>query len=125
MRLLLDTHVVLWCLGDVDRLGESARRAITDGHNVVFVSAASAWEISIKRSLGKLEAPDDLEFAITKTGFRPLPITLAHARHAGELPPHHADPFDRMLVAQAGLEALTLVTRDARLGDYEVAILDA
>ncbi len=124
MRLLLDTHVLLWALGDVAELGATARAAIADGRNVVYVSAASVWEISIKRALGKLVAPAEIESVITKTGFRPLPITLAHAEQVATLPPLHADPFDRMLVAQAGLEGLTLATRDARLKGYDVSILD-
>lgn len=125
MKLLLDTHVLLWALGNVGQLDASARAAISDGRNVVYVSAASVWEISIKRALGKLVAPADVENAVLKTGFKPLPITLAHAEHVATLPPHHADPFDRMLVAQAGLEGLTLATRDARLKAYDIAIIDA
>lgn len=124
MRLLLDTHVLLWALGDVAQLDAKARAAIADGRNVVYVSAASVWEISIKRALGKLVAPADVENVVMKTGFRPLPITLAHAEHVATLPPHHADPFDRMLVAQAGLDGLTLATRDARMKAYGVAIFD-
>lgn len=125
MKLLLDTHVLLWSLGDVAMLAEPTRAAITDVRNEVFVSAASAWEIAIKRALGKLVAPEDLEAAIVQTGFRPLPITLAHARAAGALPAHHADPFDRMLVAQARSEDLTLVSSDRLLRQYPVAFLEA
>jgi PIN domain nuclease of toxin-antitoxin system len=123
MNLLLDTHVLLWWLDDHQALGEEARAAIRDAHNLVFVSAASAWEIAIKRSLGKLEAPDDLEEAVVASRFQSLPITLGHAHHAGRLPCHHDDPFDRMLIAQAYAEQLTLITHDKRFGDYNVPLL--
>lgn len=125
MRLLLDTHVLLWALGDVGQLKPEAREAIADGRNLVFVSAASVWEASIKRQLGKLEAPGDLVGAVAQCQFQPLPISLAHAQHAAELPTVHQDPFDRMLVAQAKLEGLMLVTRDARLRGYAVELLEA
>jgi PIN domain nuclease of toxin-antitoxin system len=125
MRLLLDTHVLLWCLTDDPTLSSSLRDVITDSTNDVLVSAASAWEISIKKALGKLEAPDDLSNAIAACRFKTLPITVTHAMHAGELPKHHNDPFDRMLIAQSILEDLKLVTRDARIFAYEVSILPA
>lgn len=125
MRLLLDTHALLWALGDVARLAPPAREALDDGRNPVFVSAASLWEIGIKRALGKLEAPDDLEAEVLAADFKPLPIGLAHAWQAAALPPHHQDPFDRLLVAQAQLEGLTLVTRDGRIRAYDVATLEA
>jgi PIN domain nuclease of toxin-antitoxin system len=89
------------------------------------VSAATAWEISIKKSLGKLAAPDDLEHQVRAGGFSPLPISIAHGVAAGQLPRHHEDPFDRMLIAQALAEGLTIVTRDKRFGDYGVALLPA
>ncbi|HEY9720460.1 MAG TPA: type II toxin-antitoxin system VapC family toxin, partial [Oscillatoriaceae cyanobacterium] len=114
-RLLLDTHVLLWALGEVRQLRPEVREAIADGRNVVYVSAASVWEAAIKRQLGKLEAPGDLVEAIAQCRLQPLTITMAHAQHAAELPMVHQDPFDRMLVAQAQLEGLTLVTRDSRL----------
>ena len=125
MRLLLDTHALLWWLG-VDRsLGARARAAIAAETTEVFVSAASAWEISIKRMLGKLEAPEDLEEQIAFHRFEALPITVAHASAAGALAPHHADPFDRMLVAQAIAEDLTIVTRDRRIARYGVPTIPA
>ncbi len=123
MRLLLDTHVVLWALGEPDRLAGPARVAIADGANVVYVSAATVWEIAIKRALGKLEAPEDLVATLARTGFRTLDIAAAHAERVGALPAIHADPFDRMLVAQAQHEDLVLVTRDARLGGYAVTVM--
>lgn len=125
MRLLLDTHALLWWLADDEALREDARSAIAEGQNAVFVSAASAWEISIKRSLGKLEAPSDLEEQVESNGFDPLPIDLAHATVAGSLPRHHDDPFDRVLVAQAQAEGLTLVTRDPRFALYGIATMPA
>ena len=122
MRLLLDTHALLWWLAD-EGLTDQARDAIADPDNFVMVSAASAWEISIKKALGKLSAPDDLEQQVDEGGFAPLPISIAHGLAAGQLPRHHDDPFDRMLIAQAFGEALTIVTHDKRFSDYEVALL--
>ncbi|MDQ6773176.1 MAG: type II toxin-antitoxin system VapC family toxin [Candidatus Dormibacteraeota bacterium] len=123
MRLLLDTHVLLWWLADDPSLDVEARRAIASGDAEVSVSAASAWEIAIKKALGKLQAPDDLAAQLEHHRFLGLPITIAHALAAGRLPPHHADPFDRMLVAQAIAEGLTIVTRDARIAAYGVTVL--
>jgi PIN domain nuclease of toxin-antitoxin system len=125
VRLLLDTHALLWWLSDDPSLSEVARAAIATPDADVAVSAASAWEISIKSGLGKLTAPDDLETQLVRHQFRPLGITVAHALAAGSLPRHHDDPFDRMLVAQARIEGMTLVTRDARIGLYGVATVPA
>ncbi|MDR0342822.1 MAG: type II toxin-antitoxin system VapC family toxin [Nocardiopsaceae bacterium] len=124
MRLLLDTQALLWWLADED-LAQSAREAIADPANEVMVSAASAWEISVKKSLGKLVAPADLEDQVQASGFAPLPITLAHGLAAGQLPRHHQDPFDRMLIAQAIGDGMTVVTRDKRFDSYRVATLAA
>jgi len=124
VRLLLDTHALLWWLAD-EGLNPPARDAIADPANLVVVSAASAWEISIKKALGKLAAPDDLERQVQTGGFVPLPISIAHGIAAGQLPHHHEDPFDRMLIAQAFAEGLTIVTRDKRFDDYGVALLPA
>jgi PIN domain nuclease of toxin-antitoxin system len=124
VRLLLDTHALLWWLAD-DDLTAQARDAIADPANLVVVSAASAWEISIKKALGKLAAPDDLEHQLQAGGLVPLPISIAHGVAAGELPRHHEDPFDRMLVAQAFAEGLTIMTRDKRFDDYGVALIPA
>jgi PIN domain nuclease of toxin-antitoxin system len=124
MRLLLDTHALLWWLAD-EGLTEQARDAIADPANLVILSAASAWEISIKKALGKLSAPDDLEQQAEESGFSPLPITIAHALAAGRLPRHHDDPFDRMLIAQAFAEGLTIVTHDKRFADYNAPTLPA
>lgn len=126
MNLLLDTHVLLWALNDDPTLSPLARAAITDGRNVVFVSAATAWEITIKKALGKLRAPTgDYLHELQRHRFTPLDITTEHALAVENLPPHQADSFDRMLVAQAQVEKLTLVTRDERLRDYAVPIIQA
>jgi len=116
--LLLDTHILLWWLADDPELTESTRQSIGDPQRRVLVSAASAWEISIKRALGKLGAPDDLAGALSASELEPLTITIEHAQLAGSLPRHHDDPFDRMLVAQAMIEGLMIVTADARIAEY-------
>ena len=121
MHLLLDTHVLLWWSGERDLSGE-ALSEISNPDNVVYVSSASIWEISIKRALGKLRV-DDAIFDVGDDGFEPLPITQADARIAGALPDHHRDPFDRMLIAQALAHGLMLVTRDSRMESYDASIL--
>lgn len=123
MRLLLDTHVLLWWLADDSALGGEARAEISTPDSTVFVSAATVWEISIKRALGKLDAPSDLLRQIEISRFEPLSMTVSHAQVAGGLPRHHDDPFDRMLVAQAITEGLTLLTRDPRINLYGVGVL--
>jgi PIN domain nuclease of toxin-antitoxin system len=122
LRLLLDTNVFLWWRADDRRLSEASRTAIA-GAEAVFVSAATAWEAAIKAALGRLVYPDTIEAGVEASGFEKLGITLAHAERAGALPRHHADPFDRMLVAQALAEGLTLVTNDRTLRRYGVSIL--
>ncbi len=123
MNLLLDTHTLIWALADDPELSVAAREAIVDGANFVFVSAVSVWEISIKKALGKLDAPDTLLEEIERHRFTPLDIALEHADRAGKLPPIHMDPFDRMLIAQAQSEQLMLVTRDADIQKYPVRCL--
>lgn len=125
MRLLLDSHVWLWALMDPDRLAPEARDAIQDGANRVFVSAASLWEITIKQTDGKLATPQDLLTALDEARMEALPISREHAVVAGRLPLHHRDPFDRMLVAQATVDSLVVVTRDPLFRPYGVPILDA
>jgi PIN domain nuclease of toxin-antitoxin system len=125
MRLLLDTHILLWCLADDPTLPENIRATVVDSNNTVFVSTASGWEIAIKKAIGKLEAPDDLLEAILACRFEPLPINFAHAMKAGSLPRHHDDPFDRMLIAQSIIEGCTLVTRDRQIKAYDVPLLAA
>ena len=124
-RLLLDTHVFLWWLGDDPRLGTKTREIIANAGNQVFVSAASAWEISIKKSIGKLEAPDDLDTIVGEEGFEELPISFFHGERAGDLPQHHKDPFDRMLIAQSQAEGLDIVTADDIIRSYAVKTIDA
>jgi PIN domain nuclease of toxin-antitoxin system len=125
VRLLLDTHVLLWWLADDSSLGEEARAGISDPSSSIFVSAATVWEISIKQALSKLEAPYDLLRQIELNRFELLSMTVSHAYTAGALPPHHDDPFDRMLVAQAMMEGLILLTRDPRMSLYGVGTLAA
>jgi len=124
VRLLLDTHILLWALANDRRLSAGVRTVIEDSAQA-YVSVASVWEIAIKRASGKLDAPADLGRVITYSGFDPLPIGVDHALSAGSLPPHHADPFDRMLVAQAQHEGLTLVTADRQIAKYDVRVLVA
>lgn len=124
-RLLLDTHTLLWWLADDPRLGAEARRLIKDARNEAHVSAASGWEIAIKRALGKLEAPGNLDAIVEEGGFRKLAITFFHGEQAGALPPLHRDPFDRMLIAQAQAEGLEIVTADGRIGAYGVRTVSA
>lgn len=124
-RLLLDTHVFLWALSNAAELTASARAAIVDPRNEVFVSAITGWEISVKRAKGKIRAPANLATLIVDRGFTHLPLTFHHAEQAGNLPMHHRDPFDRFLIAQAQAEGLVLVTRDARIPLYGIRTLSA
>jgi len=124
VRVLLDSHVVLWWLEDNKALGPQSRDLIEQVEEA-FVSAVTPWELGIKRSLGKLSMPEGLSVAIESEGFASLSISAAHAELAASLPPIHRDPFDRMLVAQAQLEALVLVTADKALATYEVEQFDA
>ena len=125
MNLLLDTHVLLWWLDDPALLAEEAQRAIGEGDNLVFVSTAVVWEIAIKKALGKLEAPDDLEDVMAAERFQQLPITIPHALDVAALPAIHQDPFDRIQIAQARLENLTLVTRDGFIQQYAISLMRA
>lgn len=123
MSLLIDTHILLWWLADDPALPNAAGEAIADSDADVLVSAASAWEIAVKKASGRLDAPDDLLDALDANEFDILPITSSHALAAGALPPHHTDPFDRMLIAQAAAEGLTLVTFDPQFAAYGVDLL--
>ena len=125
MKLLLDTHALLWWLFDVPRLRAKAREEIGRPTVEVYVSAVSVCEISIKQAKGRLEAPEDLATQIAASGFRELPFDVRHGLEIARLPPFHADPFDRMLIAQARVEGLTLVTADRALMPYGVPILPA
>lgn len=121
-NLLLDTHIFLWWRIDARELMAECREAIALADSV-FVSSASAWEASIKSALGKLDLPESFERGVKDSGFSKLPISFVHAAEAGGLPAHHRDPFDRMLVAQARIEGLTLVTHDRSIEPYDVRIL--
>jgi PIN domain nuclease of toxin-antitoxin system len=123
VNLLLDTHVLIWW-DEGRRLTARARRAIEEA-DTVYVSAASAWEVAIKTGLGRLRPTRTVDQAASDSGFVELPVTFRHAELVAILPPHHRDPFDRLLVAQAGVEKLTLVTRDRVFGRYEVAVIEA
>ncbi len=118
MRLLIDTHVFLWwCEGD-SRLSAAERGCIRDAANEVYLSAASVWEMNIKEGLGRLVVPERVSAAALRLGFEALPVTFEHAEEISQLPPLHRDPFDRMLVAQARVESLTLVTQDPSIRSY-------
>jgi PIN domain nuclease of toxin-antitoxin system len=122
-RLLVDTHAVLWWLADDDSLSAEARAVLADRGNELLVSSASVWEIAIKRSLGKLEAPDDLVEIVSDEGFIFLGVTPSHAWRVATLPRHHGDPFDRLLAAQALVEGIPVMTADPRFGPYGVGVM--
>ncbi|CAN5331977.1 type II toxin-antitoxin system VapC family toxin [soil metagenome] len=122
MRLLLDTHVLLWMLAGDKRLNRSSRDAIQSAASVE-VSVVSAWEIAFKAGAGKLESPSDIERAILDSGLTTTSLHFADVAEAERLPRHHSDPFDRMLVAQARVRGLTLMTGDEQLGRYAVPLL--
>jgi PIN domain nuclease of toxin-antitoxin system len=124
VSLLLDTHPFVWFLVAPKRVPGRLLSMLTDRARMVYVSAAAVWEATIKPGLGKLSLPlDDLEATIAASGFAALPVTVAHALEVRHLPPLHRDPFDRLLVAQARHERLTLVTRDAAIRRYPLATL--
>lgn len=122
MNLLLDTHALLWWLQGAP-LHPDASEAIADGRNLIAVSAASVWEVSIKKAIGKLRFKASIVDAIDAEGFASLAVSARHAERVAALPAHHRDPFDRMLIAQAQVEGLTIVTRDASFDAYEVAVM--
>ena len=124
MELLLDTHAFLWWLADDGRLGPRTREAIAAPGNAVFVSAATAWEIASERASGTLEAPGDIHEWIAQSSFSELAVEVAHAVAATKLPKRYNEPFDRLLIAQAQLEGLTLVTRADEVAPYAVRVLD-
>ena len=123
MNVLLDTHVLIWW-DEGRRIAAEARQAI-EAADAVYVSAASAWEVAIKTALGRLRPTRTVAEAVSDSGFLELPVTFRHAERVTGLPPHHRDPFDRMLVAQAAVEELTLITRDPVFGRYGVALIEA
>lgn len=123
MDILLDTHMLLWWLADDSRLSERARALMSDSANALTVSAATAWEIAIKQALGKVAIDGDLEQEVREQGFGMLPVTFAHAAETLTLPAIHRDPFDRMLVAQARLENLRLLTVDPNILHYPANVI--
>jgi len=123
VRLLLDSHVFIWWLSGDDRLVPELRAAIADPDSLVYVSAASIWELEIKAAIGRLTVTFDLLDDVSANGFQPLAITAEHAVIAARLPRHHADPFDRMLIAQAQCEDLVLASEDPLIARYQVALL--
>lgn len=125
MRLLLDTHVLLWWLADDRQLGPRARATIAEPEQEVLVSVVSLWEARIKQSLGKLELPETFRSAIADQGFHELAVLSEHTDELQRLPSHHRDPFDRLLIAQARGGGLTLVTGDENIARYDVARVDA
>ena len=120
MNLLLDTHVVLWWLSDDPTLSDAARSAIADPENTVFLSAVCVWEIRIKQGIGKLDLPENFGEVLAQQHFPELAVTVRHADAIVGLPPIHRDPFDRLLVTQAMVEKMTIVTRDPFIADYEI-----
>ncbi len=123
MKLLLDTHILFWALTDPKKLSNHTREQITSSENLAYVSLISPWELQIKETTGKLRLPDNLFEEIEIVGFELLPISLNHIKTLRYLPLIHRDPFDRMLVAQAQCEQMTLVTRDQEILKYEVTFL--
>jgi PIN domain nuclease of toxin-antitoxin system len=122
VKLLLDTHAVLWWQRDDRRLSAAARRAIATA-DIVWVSAASGWEATIKMARGRLRLQEPFHVLIAADDFSELPVTLAHTTAVAELPPHHADPFDRVLVAQAKVEGATIVSHDRAFKPYGVPVI--
>lgn len=118
---LLDTHVLLWWLGEPDRLPREVRDLIADPSHAVYLSASAVWEMAIKKSIGRLDMPGNLVEVLEQENIAVLPIHAAHALATADLPMHHADPFDRMQIAQAKLEGLTILTHDAVIQKYDVA----
>ena len=127
MSVLLDTHTFLWWIGDDPRLSPRAREVIGDGDNVVYLSAVSGWEMAIKARLGKLQLPaapaSFIAGQLAANAFDSLPVQMSHALHVYTLPPHHRDPFDRLLVAQAQMENLPILTADPQIGRYAVQVI--
>jgi PIN domain nuclease of toxin-antitoxin system len=123
VRVLIDTHIFLWWDRQLRNLSRPLRSAIEDDANDIFVSAASIWELAIKRATGKLSFRRSIVDAVAELGFEILPVTGSHAEHAGGLPHHHNDPFDRLIIAQAYLEGMVLGTQDRLMRSYGVATL--
>lgn len=125
VRLLLDTNTLIWALSDPGRLSDYAAEQIRDEANEVFVSAVSAWEIGVRRAKRRLDLPENLKAMMAEKGFEPLPVSFLHAFAVEDLPHEHHDPFHRMLVAQAQVEGLTLVSADREMRHYPISLLPA
>jgi len=125
MNVLLDTHTLLWWLDDNPTLSREAYNIISDGKNVVFMSAASIWEIRIKESIGKIDIPSNFKEILEKQPFEVLSITSEHAHAIKELPLIHRDPFDRMLITQGKIEKLAIITRDVIFSEYNIHVIKA
>ena len=127
MKVLLDTHTFLWWITDHPKLPSRVREIIGDGNNELFVSAASGWEIAIKAKLGRLQLPDEPQRFILEqlslNAIQSLPIQMSHALHVFSLPDHHRDPFDRILISQAQLEGLPILTADPQISLYPVEVI--
>jgi PIN domain nuclease of toxin-antitoxin system len=123
VKLLLDTHLLLWWLANDPALSAAARELIADPENTVFISAVSLWEIRLKQSLGRLKLPPDFDARLAAEHFENLPLLAAHTREVAFLPWHHRDPFDRMLIAQARSAGLKLLTADDAVASYGDAVV--
>lgn len=123
MNLILDTHIILWWMDDNRLLPQKYRLAVADKNNICFVSAVSVWEISIKSAIGKLDIPDNYLDVLLDQNFKELPVSWQHACKVRQLPMHHKDPFDRLLIAQAIIEDLTILSVDKIIPEYDVEIL--
>jgi len=127
MKVLLDTHAFLWWITDDPKLSLRVRGIISDGENEIFISAATGWEIAIKSQIGRLKLPDEPQRFILEqlkiNGMKSLPIEMRHALHVSTLPAYHQDPFDRILIAQAQMEDLPVLSADPEIGKYEVTII--
>ncbi len=124
-RFLLDTHALLWWFAEPTKLSADARDIIASGSNAMYFSTAAAWEVSIKKNLGRLDFPTNLSDVLAKDHIEVLPIGLPHALAVTDLPLHHQDPFDRMQIAQAQIENLTVITRDKSFSQYDVPVIKA
>jgi len=127
MKALLDTHIFLWWITDDNRLTDKIRKVISDGRNVIYLSAVSCWEIAIKYQMGRVvfrEKPESLiPSEMIKNGIKALPIEISHTLHVYTLPPHHRDPFDRLLISQAILEDMPILTTDPVIKRYDVTVI--
>lgn len=125
MKFLLDTHCLLWTVFEPDRLSTQAQETIANQNQIICVSLISLWEISIKQNIGRLDIPKEFFEVVTTGGFEMLPVTLAQIEQYRNLPLHHRDPFDRMLVVQARQQKLVLITRDSEISKYDLEIIKA